>query len=236
MSAEDDRKATQTVLNVLTWRAISKLKFTIGKITVSPELYEKVKKAIETKKVTVLVQSLAPGVAAKYFSTMKIRDDMIFYDVMVLTTAELTGTIAEQISRAQYLVHECTHAGFDLLSQKMTRLENEALAYVAAAMFVQLAMKENRGDPTKVPTSGMTKIEQAAWDIASKEIGGGTVTKDMYNALNVAIEAEPEYKDAGKKPSENDGVGREWKLPKPAAPPPTPPASAPRASDQSPRR
>jgi hypothetical protein len=81
-------------------------------------------------------------------------------------------------------------------------------------------MVELGGDPKKIDATKMQPIEKTAWDIALKEIDGGTVTKELHNALNLAIEADAAYKDVAKKPAPNDGVGRPWKVPKPAAPPP----------------
>jgi predicted metal-dependent TIM-barrel fold hydrolase len=139
MGAEDDKNAKQLVLDILKHKSIGKLKVTIDKITISPKLYEAVRKAIDEGKIAVIVQpdGLKANEAAKYFGTMKFSEDMIFYDVIVLRSAALTGNKAQDLLVAQAIVHECTHAGFDLLKQKMTGLQNEALAYIAGAMFLQ---------------------------------------------------------------------------------------------------
>jgi hypothetical protein len=225
MSTEDDEKAKKLVLDILKLKAIGKLKVTIDKITVSPQLYEEVGKAIDAGKIAVIVQpnGLKANEAAKYFGILKFSDDMIYYDVIILRSAALTGNKGQDLPVAQAIVHECTHAGFDLLKQKMTGLQNEALAYIAGAMFLQVHMVALGGDPKKIDATKMQPIEKAAWEIAMKEIEGGSVTKEMHNALNLAIEADPDYTDVAKKPAPKDGVGRKWKVPKPAAPPPKQP-------------
>ncbi len=69
---------------------------------------------------------------------------------------------------AQVIVHECTHAAFDLLKTKgMNHLEHEASAYIAGARFVVQAMRDKGGKPEKVTFT--QAIESAAWAIALKQ-------------------------------------------------------------------
>ncbi len=224
MSAEDDLKATELVLEVLSHKAVSKIKFTIDKFTVEPSLYTKVADAIGKKKVTVIVNPLPAGVAALYFPVLKLGPDITGYDVIVLPKPAFGSSLDEQFLGAAAVVHECTHAGFDLLKTKMNHMQNEALAYVAAASFIIELMLDLKGNPNKRTVK--QPIEKEAWDIAMLLHNGKTVPKESYNALLLAIESHPKYKADAKKPSDNDGVGRQWKTPKAPAPKPT--AGAPR--------
>jgi hypothetical protein len=225
MSAEDDKKATQLVLDVLKHKAISKIKFTMDKFTVGPSLYAKVAQAIGKKELTIMVNALPAGIAAKYFPKLTIDANTEFYDLIVLPSPALGSGVDAQFHAKAAIVHECTHAGFDLLKTKMNHMQNEALAYVAGASFVIAHMVELKGDPTKVTVSAT--IEKEAWDIAMLLHNGKKVPKESYNALLLAIENHPEYKADAKKAAENDGVGRAWKLPK-APPTPKPAAGATR--------
>ncbi len=227
MSVEDDKKAKETVLKVLQEPSIKKLKFTINTTirtkpvsintrAISPSLYDKVAEAIARGQITVTVapEALRAGVAAKYFPTMTIDKDNEFYDIIVLRAPELGSTVNEKFHAAAAIVHECTHAGFDALSlPKMTHLEHEAASYVAGAVFTAERMLAAKGNPQKV--TGMHGIEQAAWDIALLEVDDKPVPKSLYDALDAAIRASPEYKDIADTVASNDGVGREWKI-KPA--------------------
>ena len=224
MGVEDDKKAKETVLKVLQEPSIKKLKFTINTTvstkpvsintrTIAPSMYEKVAEAITKGQITVTVapEALRAGVAAKYFPVMTIDKDNEFYDVIVLRASGLGTTANETFHAAAAIVHECTHAGFDALKiTKMTHLEHEAASYVAGAVFTAERMLAAKGNPQKV--TGMHGIEQAAWDIALLEVASKPVPKTLYDALDAAIRADPEYKDVADTVANNDGVGRQWKI------------------------
>jgi len=215
MSAEEDRKARDLVLAVLKHAAVAKISFTLNKRSVSPELYAKVAEAIDAGKITVLyAPALLPAkVSGRYYPVLANGDGSEFYDVLVLRFYALGPKLGDQITAAQLIVHECTHAGFDMLKlKKMTHLEHEAASYIAGARFAVEAMIAKRGDPAKV--TFLTKLETAAWQIALKEAKGETVPKSLYNDLDVAISNDPEYKDEAASYAVNDGVGKPWKLKK----------------------
>src|SRR3954447_23982494 len=112
MSAEDDRKGTETVKAVLREKSIHDIDFMMGDITVSPSMYDKVLKAIETSKIAVLVlPSSLPNIAAKYFPVLTISADTEFYDVIALKSPDLGTGLNTQFQAAMAIVHECTHAG-----------------------------------------------------------------------------------------------------------------------------
>ena len=222
MSTEDDRKATETVLRILRHESVWKLGFMTNAIPlprrhISPVMYQLVSEAIVDKKVTVMVwpEVLGAGVNAKYFLRMPIKNGTEFYDVIVLRSPDLGGTVDEQFVSAANIIHECTHAGFDLLElPRMTHAEHEAAAYIAGAIFAAEAVLLRKGDPKKVTWT--TLIGKAAWDIALLEIENKNVPKALYEALDLAIRADPSYKDTADSIVNNDGVGREWKLKKAA--------------------
>jgi hypothetical protein len=157
MSAEDDLKATELVLEVLSHKAVSKIKFTIDKFTVEPSLYTKVADAIGKKKVTVIVNPLPAGVAALYVPVLKLGPDITGYDVIVLPKPAFGSSLDEQFLGAAAVVHECTHAGFDLLKTKMNHMQNEALAYVAAASFIIELMLDLKGNRTNARSSSRSR-------------------------------------------------------------------------------
>src|SRR5262249_43596017 len=146
--------------------------------TIAPSMYEKVAKAIKDGQITITVEPslLKADEAGRYFSTLPINKDTEFYDVVVLRAPDLGSTLNDKFHAATAIVHECTHAGFDLLKlPKMTHLEHEAASYVAGAIFAAQSMLALKGHPERVqPTDS---IEAAAWDIALLEVDSKPVPK-----------------------------------------------------------
>lgn len=231
MSAQDDAAATTMVLDLLKDSSIREIDFKLGDISIQPAMYEKISQAIVDKKITVLIapSMLASNEAGKYFSVLTIDKDTEFYDVLVLRSPDLGSGANEQFHRAEAIVHECTHAGLDLLKvPNMTHTQHEACAYVAQSIFAIAKMLAMRGDPSKVRLTEL--IEIAAWELALLQIkskaGAGTrsaaywvspdfavVWAEARNKLYVAIMNSDTYKAVAKNKVNNDGVGRQWKLP-----------------------
>src|SRR5215210_6899008 len=127
MSAEDDKKATEMVLKLLEDKSLEKVAFSMNKISVSPSMYAKVSQAIKEKKITVVVNPklLHNNEGGRYYATLPLDKDTEFYDVLVLRSPVLGKGLIDQFYAAEAIVHECTHAGFDLLEvPKMTHLEH----------------------------------------------------------------------------------------------------------------
>jgi hypothetical protein len=223
-------------LKVLQDKSINQINFTMGDISVSPSMYENVSKAITDGKITVIVQpdALKPNESGKYFSELPINKDKVFYNVIVLRSTDLGSGVNEQFHRAEAIVHECTHAGFDLLKvPKMTHTQDEAGAYAAQSLFAIAKMLELKGDPEKVKPR--ERIESAAWDIAlllNKQATSPPLISPRYRVnywtspdfavalwtawdkLNIAIRNSDEYKATAENIVKHEGVGRPWKLPK----------------------
>jgi hypothetical protein len=91
MSAEDDVKAKKLVLDVLRSKPISALDFTLEGRKVSPSMYEDVAKAIESKKITILIDKVSgdgDGAGAAYFFELKRGEKTIMYDLLALRFSE----------------------------------------------------------------------------------------------------------------------------------------------------
>jgi hypothetical protein len=228
MSAADDKAATDAVLQVLADKSISQIDFPMGDISVKPSMYEKVSKAIGAKEITVMVvpEMLSAAESARYFSVFTIGNDQEWYNLIVLRTSGLGGNANEKFHAEMAIVHECTHAGFDLLKiPKMTHTQHEAGAYIAGAIFGVADMLDMKGDPSKFKDPA--PIFMAAWDIAllsnsnknapssySRSPDFAVAWYSAISKLNVLIANSDEYKATAKDLVKNDGVGREWKLPK----------------------
>lgn len=228
---EDNAAATTLVLDILKDKQVSEVDFMLGSISVKPTMYKKVAQAIIDTKITVIVEpkALAANESGKYFSELPINKDMTFYDVLILRTPDRGKTMNEQFHRVQAILHECTHAGFDLLQvPNMTHTQHEACAYVAQSIFGMAKLLAMKRDPSKVTFT--EPIEIAAWEVARLQIkskaAAGTPSAPYWttpdfamiwvgavNKLNVAISTSDTYKKVAKDFVNNDGVGRPWKLP-----------------------
>jgi hypothetical protein len=228
---DDNAAATTLVLDILKDRQIAEIDFALGSITIKPTMYQKVSQAIVDKKITVIVEpkALAANEAGKYLSVLTISKDTEFYDVLILGTPDRGKTFNEQLHKARAIVHECTHAGLDLLKvPNMTHTQHEACAYVADSIFAMAKMLVLKIDLSKMKI--MEAIPIAAWEVARLQIKSKAAastpsapywtTPDFamvwvgaVNKLNVAISTSDTYKKVAKDTVNNDGVGRPWKLP-----------------------
>ncbi len=222
MGAADDEKAKQLVLAVLKDSSVQKINFTLGKVNVDASDYARVAEAIRSGKITVLYEaSLTQGskIQAHYVRKLALSTGLEMYDVILVGFTDLGKTTADEFVRQKLIVHECTHAMFDMLKTSMIELENEAAAYVAGAMF-GLAKLATMGRATKKNPNG--RLEGAAWDLA-RHLEPGLIRgvnwwiqlMPKWFALLSAIADDPNYGPKVGKTSDNDGVGRPWKLPPP---------------------
>ncbi|MFO1349623.1 MAG: hypothetical protein U1F68_02600 [Gammaproteobacteria bacterium] len=224
MAAEDDAKAKKMVIEVLKSPLIDKIKFTIGSFSIAPAMYEEVRKAIENDKIAVLVDTKSPpagaeGIDAAYINDLRLENDTILYDLLVLRFLDLGESTKDEkeriktyMTRTMMIVHECTHAAMDLRKvKKITHKSNEAAAYVAGALFIVASVRDLNGNPEKLE---FKKQYGPAHKIAlylenAKE---KVVPRKLLNELSTEIIKLPAYKDKADNIVTNDGVGRPWKL------------------------
>ncbi|HEX4810181.1 MAG TPA: hypothetical protein VH325_14675 [Bryobacteraceae bacterium] len=107
--------ARSLVLNTLRGPAIARMRFGIGRIVISPDQYESVARAIESGYITVVVDPSLKNKAEYYWNLNEIH---------LATTSD-----------PALIVHECTHAIFDLRKITTRVEETEGVAYVAQALY-----------------------------------------------------------------------------------------------------
>jgi hypothetical protein len=229
--AEDNAAATKSVLDVLKESPIRNIDFTLGDISISPTMYDKVAQAIRDGKITIIVEPnlLQSTEAGRYFSELPVNKETEFYDVLVLRAPGFGSSLNDQFSGRRAVVHECTHAGLDLLKvPNMTHAQHEAASYIADSIFTISRVLARNGDPSKIEKTITAPIEKAAWNIGMLQVANLDPKNAPYrfspdwavawaegvNKLFVAIFASDEYKATAKTKVNNDGVGRPWKLPK----------------------
>jgi len=116
----------QHVLRVLRGAEASRIRFTIpagGGLTINHVTFQRVAQAIEQNHIHVNVANNFPaGVGALYHS-----------DTNTIDTPPLLGRTSEGL-----LLHECTHAAFDLGSTGIAAVADEAAAYVVDALYFRM--------------------------------------------------------------------------------------------------
>lgn len=210
--SNENEQAKAMVLGILKHEALANLDFKLNKRHVQPKMYKKVAQAIEAGQITVLFAPnfVKPGSLGIYLPEIKFDSGEVWYDVLALRFHDLGSTASEVFFRATSVIHECTHAGFDMLKlRKMSHLEHEAGAYIAATIFLIATLKAQKlFDAMRTPVN---PIGKAAWDIALLELADKKISKKQYNALYDAIGQDENYKAKAKQTSNNDGVGKDWK-------------------------
>ncbi|MBR0698040.1 hypothetical protein [Bradyrhizobium lablabi] len=234
MTAQDDKNATSLVQRVLKDPAIGEISFQMGDVSVSPTMYQKVSQEIANGNIMVIVQPdvLKANEAGKYFRELKLGNTTVF-DVLVLRFPDLgdrSTPINEQSHRIAAIVHECTHAGFNVLKvPNMTNITHESGAYIAQSIFVIAKMfAASAGHPERVHLDRVRMtdpIEKAAWDVAvmlhDEAASANTPAARYYKSPDyavkywqtlskvfTAISVSDEYKKIAKDKVKNVGVGR----------------------------
>ncbi len=115
------------VLHVLRGPEASRIRFTFpavgGPITVNHMTFDRVARAIEDGDIHISVtKTFPPGVYAQYDSS---------------TNTILTPPVIGRVD-AGMVLHECTHAAFDLARTAVSALDDEAAAYVVDALYFRM--------------------------------------------------------------------------------------------------
>jgi hypothetical protein len=115
-----DKDARNLVLSILREPVVGRMNFSVGRISITPADYQRVAKAIE-----------GGGIAVN--ADVRL-DNQAFYN-----SATHRLTISSKLQDPGLIIHECTHAIFDLRAI-ITHVEvSEGLAYVAQSFYGRLS-------------------------------------------------------------------------------------------------
>lgn len=180
------------VLSILRGPVVGRMNFGVGRIFIPSSNYEMVAKAIEGGFITVKVDPSLSNSAVYYWGYNRI---------------DLSPT-----SDPALIVHECTHAIFDLRKITTRVEETEGLAYVAQALYGLL----DRGPSARyiVSRDPLHPVSWTAWQLIfdeSSRLAGllmstHQVTDDDAATLSWAIKNANWYRPRADKPEVNDGV------------------------------
>lgn len=115
-----DQVATNLVLSILRGPAIPQMNFGVGFLMISSTYYEDIAKAIDTGKIIVKVNT-DPRLSGLAF----------YYGGVKPARIEISPTISDM----GLIVHECTHAIFDMLKLTTNVGQSEGFGYIAQALY-----------------------------------------------------------------------------------------------------
>lgn len=113
-----DQIATNLVLSILRGPPIRQMSFGVGFLIISSTYYEDIAKAIDTGKIVVKVDSSLTNLARYYGGEHPARI-----------------AVSPTISDMGLIVHECTHAIFDMLKLTTNVEQSEGFGYIAQALY-----------------------------------------------------------------------------------------------------
>ncbi len=64
------------------------------------------------------------------------------------------------------IIHECTHAVYDVAKTKMSNATSESIAYIVQCQY--LLVKNDTGKRLTSPNKAKDKVFELAWEIAAK--------------------------------------------------------------------
>lgn len=203
--AVDSKKAKETTLGILTHPAVGGLRFTLLGQHVSPALYASVAKAIMSGRIAVIHEPRLNDIFAGGLYAPEA-------DALMLPFSEIAGSWAFQRLQEATIIHECTHAGFDISRTAMFDWYNEVLAYVAGYLFVVLSLARQNIGPDKfvLGHSGLAENAalQAGLSIAKSIYKGHEIVAEDYINFDKALSIHPLYNKKGTLMSEVNGLAR----------------------------
>ncbi|MEP6924551.1 MAG: hypothetical protein ABI954_08805 [Pyrinomonadaceae bacterium] len=107
-------------------------------------------------------------------------------------TLYLGFTEATSLTRKALIVHEATHACYDLLKTKMSVADSESIAYIVQCQYA----RANSSDPSQRligNTDAKDKVFELGWAIAGKILAGNSPTPSECNEMREAVSKHPYY-------------------------------------------
>jgi hypothetical protein len=172
------------ILSLLRGPVVSRIRFTFpftaGTVTIAPASFHRVASALETGKVSLQVtNTFPPGVGGQYTSGTP----------NTLRVAPLIGRTEEGL-----LLHECTHAVFDLTKTQVTDNEDEAAAYVVDALYFRMTgLQRPRWNAEPHATAGQV-ADALLRDYQTGKTGLPAVSPTAWKALRTEIALHSVYR------------------------------------------
>jgi hypothetical protein len=182
--------AERTVKNTLTDSDTLKIKtFSFSGIGFDIRTFPVLKTYIDNGKIKVEYDSAKNGMAEYDYKT---------------NTIILGFRFATTYTESALLVHECVHAVYDAVGQKMSTAISEAIAYIVQSQYVYA----NAGPGKRLSSgdAGKDLVFKYAWTLAAAIQEGKPLDKLDKSNLISAISAHPYYAKNAKADAGFDGV------------------------------
>ena len=175
----DDQLAKALVLTVLQNPALGYINFGLAGYWISQTLFNAVRDRINGGGIAVYARPSSSS-KAEYNSALNA----------------LYVPYSNEVTKLALILHECVHAGLDLLkATKIRVVDDEALAYISQCIFVS----KNKTANPEIRTVGddedwyMNQVFDKAWAIAMQLIRGEIPSTSEYNELRTALLSTAKY-------------------------------------------
>lgn len=182
------------VLEVLGDLRLRNIRFVVGPIPINSSEYDKVSDYINSGAITV-----EPG---------KKSYSLYFPQINTLRTSK--GDPPLDLNTRTNLLHECTHIISDINKVKVTRMVDEAAAYLAQFAYLLLLDSSTSEPPIGLPINNM--MRQGMQLVKKYHLGkpaghGAVISSSDISSLAQSINAIPDYREIdGKEMLAADGV------------------------------
>jgi len=160
-----------------------------GNVTIAPQTFEVVARAIDAGKVHVARPTdLAAGVAAQYNDVARTRADGTQVAADTIEVNSATGRINEGS-----VLHECLHCAYDLLKTGITAADEEASAYIVSSMYFRMTSVRHPRWNAEPHASGGRAADTLLAQYARGTAGIPRVGDLEWRVLRVAVMIHPTY-------------------------------------------
>lgn len=166
------------VVKVLVSGETQKMKpFSFGGVGFTPQVFFVLANMIKDDKIHIEFDSKQSGRAEYDYGT---------------NTLYLGFTTASSLSKKALIIHECVHAVYDAVSQKMSVADSESIAYIAQCQFAR-ANNPNPDQRLQSSDAAKDKVFELAWNMAGKILAGEKPTFAEKGELRDAVSQHPFY-------------------------------------------
>jgi hypothetical protein len=184
MNMDPKELLKRRVIHVLRGTEAGRIRFTFplaggGTITISPQTFRDVSRAVEQGDIDVDPHAALPaGADAQYDPDI-----------------DTLGVASQHIGRQQegVLLHECTHAWFDINSTNIGVQDDEAAAYVVDALYYRMSGVNPIRRRGFVTFANADRVAVNLLQQYQRGVQAPTVDPANWNSLRAAIAADPNY-------------------------------------------
>jgi len=184
---------TSRVLEVLNGPTVARIRFKFpirgGHVTITPQTFHHVARAIESGRVIVRPPTdLGAGIAAQYNATARNRADGSTVRANTLEIASVSGRVKEA-----HVVHESLHAAYDLLRTGIDANAEEASAYVCSALCLKMTGVHADWGSSQIWLNAKPVAETLLRQYQKGASGIPTVGEHEWHMLRAAVGLHPVY-------------------------------------------